>query len=74
MTLLAASNSNRAGAVPGFTMKYGVTILVWFEGHETRASAMTREKAMKKWNRAWKVEPIKKTSSGWNDLFSEIPF
>jgi putative endonuclease len=42
---------HRAGVVPGFTMKYGVTILVWFEVHETRESVMAREQAMKKWNR-----------------------
>jgi putative endonuclease len=65
---------HRAGTVPGFTKKYGVTILVWFEMHETRESAMVREKAMKKWNRSWKVELIEKTNAAWNELATEIPF
>jgi len=60
-------------ADPGFTKKYGVTILVWFEVHETRESALARERAMKKWNRAWKIELIEKENSGWNDLSSKIP-
>ena len=43
---------HRGEAIPGFTRKYGVTTLVWFEVHETRESAKVRERAMKKWNRA----------------------
>jgi putative endonuclease len=65
---------HRAGAVPGFTKKYGITILVWFEVHETRESALQRERAMKKWKREWKVALLEKTNSGWNDLSSQIPF
>jgi len=65
---------HRGGSVPGFTEKYGVGVLVWFEVHETRDSAKERERAMKKWNRAWKIALIEKTNSGWNDLSSEIPF
>jgi putative endonuclease len=65
---------HRAGAVPSFTKRYGVLTLVWFEVHETRESALLRERAMKKWNRAWKIELIEKTNSGWNDLSGSIPF
>ena len=65
---------HRSGAVPGFTRKHGIATLVWFEVHETRESAKVRERAMKKWNRAWKAALIEKTNSGWNDLSSEIPF
>ena len=49
---------HRIGAVPGFTKKYGVKMLVWFEQHETRESALQRERHLKKWNRAWKIEMI----------------
>jgi len=65
---------HRSGAVPGFTRKYAVNILVWFEAHETRDSALAREPAMKKWNRAWKITLIEKDNSGWNDLSSKVPF
>jgi putative endonuclease len=64
---------HRAKAVPGFTRRYGVTILVWFEAHETRESALQRERAMKKWNRAWKIALIERANLGWRDLSSEIP-
>jgi len=64
---------HRSGAVPGFTRSYGVTILVWFEIHETRESALRRERAMKEWKRAWKIALIEKANSGWNDLSSQIP-
>ena len=59
-------------AVPGFTKKYGVHFLVWFEIHESRETAFARERAIKKWNRAWKIELIEKSNSGWNDLTSSL--
>ena len=65
---------HQEGVLPGFTKKYGVRILVWFEVHETRESAFARERAIKKWNRSWKIELIEKTNSGWNDLTSQVPF
>ena len=65
---------HQQGLLPGFTKKYGVKTLVWFEAHETRESAFARERAIKKWNRRWKIELIEQTNSGWNDLTSQIPF
>jgi putative endonuclease len=65
---------HRAGAVRGFTAAHGVAILVWFESYETREAALIRERAMKKWNRAWKIALIEKANSGWNDLSDTIPF
>ena len=65
---------HQQGLLPGFTKKYGVKVLVWFEEHETRESAFARERAIKKWHRRWKIELIEKTNSGWNDLTSQIPF
>ena len=46
--------------------------LVWYEVHATMESAITREKALKKWNRAWKLELIEKSNPAWKDLYSEI--
>ena len=58
--------------VEGFTKRYGVHTLVWFEIHETMASAIAREKAIKEWKRAWKVELIEKNNPTWRDLYDEI--
>ena len=56
----------------GFTKRYGVHDLVWYEVHDTMESAITREKALKKWNRAWKLELIEKSNPTWKDLYTEI--
>jgi putative endonuclease len=48
----------------GFTAKYGVKTLVWYETHETRESAFVRERQIKKWKRAWKIELIEAQQSG----------
>lgn len=58
--------------VEGFTKRYGVHALVWFEFHETMATAIAREKAIKEWKRAWKVELIEKNNRTWRDLYDEI--
>lgn len=52
----------------GFTAKYGVDKLVWYELHDTRESAFARERAMKKWNRQWKIDLIEKENPYWEDL------
>jgi putative endonuclease len=59
-------------AVEGFTEKYGVHKLVHFELHDTMASAIQREKQLKKWNRAWKIELIEKSNPEWRDLWQDI--
>ena len=58
--------------VEGFTRKYGVHQLVYYELDEDMMSAITREKQMKKWNRAWKLELIERQNPGWRDLWEEI--
>lgn len=58
--------------VPGFTRKYCVHDLVWFEQHETMASAITREKAIKEWRRAWKLELIETSNPDWQDLYQHL--
>ena len=63
---------HRNGLVGGFTKEYGVKMLVWYEIHETRASSLTRERQIKKWNRSWKLEMIETDNPAWRDLWSEI--
>jgi putative endonuclease len=58
--------------IEGFTKKYRVHDLVWFEQHETMESAILREKAIKEWKRAWKVELIEVSNSSWRDLYPEL--
>ena len=56
----------------GFTRKYAVHDLVYFELHENMLSAIQREKQIKKWRRNWKVEMIEKQNPNWTDLWSQI--
>ena len=56
----------------GFTKKYGVHLLVYYEIHDDMVSAITREKQLKKWNRAWKLELIEQGNQNWRDLWQEI--
>ncbi len=58
--------------VDGFTKKYSVHNLVWFEVHETMQSAIEREKAIKEWRRAWKIELIESVNPQWRDLYEDI--
>ena len=58
--------------VAGFTKRYGVHTLVWYEGHETMESAIGRERAIKEWKRAWKLELIEQGNSAWRDLYGEL--
>jgi putative endonuclease len=55
--------------VPGFTSRYGVDRLVWFETHEDREAAIRREKQIKEWRRAWKRELIEADNPRWIDLY-----
>ncbi len=59
-------------ATDGFTRKYKVNQLVYYEHHEEIADAIAREKAMKKWYRSWKIELIESVNPEWKDLSSEI--
>ncbi len=58
--------------VNGFTKKYNVHSLVWYEIHESVESAMIREKRIKKWKRPWKLELIEQNNPGWTDLYESI--
>ena len=63
---------HKCDSVDGFTKRYGVHQLVYLELHEDMLSAIAREKQLKKWNRAWKLELIEAQNPGWKDLWSEI--
>lgn len=58
--------------MPGFTEQHDVHHLVWFEQHESMESAIAREKQLKKWKRAWKIELIEASNPYWNDLWDSI--
>ena len=58
--------------VEGFTKMYRVHSLVYFEMHENMTAAIMREKQLKKWNRAWKLQLIEWHNPGWTDLWQEI--
>lgn len=56
----------------GFTKKYGVHLLVYFERHEEMGSAISREKQIKKWNRSWKLRLIEDHNPDWDDLYESL--
>jgi putative endonuclease len=66
--LLKRAWEHREGLVDGFTKQYGVKTLVWFEMHDNAESAITREKRLKEWRRAWKIDLIEKANPWWRDL------
>jgi len=72
--LLQRIHQHREALIPGFTREYGVKRLMWFEQHATMESAIQREKRVKKWNRAWKLELIEKDNPDWRDLAEDFGF
>jgi len=65
---------HREGIVRGFTRRYGIKRLVWFERHETMDSAILREKRIKRWPRAWKYDLIHELNPTWRDLAEDFGF
>ena len=63
---------HREGLVPGFTKRYGVKMLIYYERHDTAAAAIQREKNIKHWPREWKIDLILSINPDWNDLYEEI--
>jgi putative endonuclease len=63
---------HKSGAVDGFTKRYGVHVLVWYEVHETMESAIAREKAIKEWKRDWKLKLVEHGNPNWRDLYSDV--
>ena len=70
--LLDRLSQHRDGTYGGFTSRYGVKTLVWYELHESREEAFRRERQLKTWNRLRKIELIEKRNIGWRDLASEL--
>ena len=60
---------HKNNVVEGFTKRYGVHRLVWYELHETLKSAIQREKQIKEWKRKWKLELIEGVNPNWQDLY-----
>ena len=58
--------------VEGFTKRYDIHHLVWYELHESMESAIEREKRLKEWKRRWKPELIESTNPSWQDLYDTI--
>jgi putative endonuclease len=63
---------HREGVVEGFTKDYGVTMLVYFEQHDSLQSALERERRIKRWARSWKIDLIRSRNPDWRDLFDEL--
>ena len=63
---------HKSHVVDGFTKEYRVDLLVWYEVHETMESAIQREKAIKEWQRAWKLKLIEQMNPDWNDLYDSV--
>ncbi|MDF1527119.1 MAG: GIY-YIG nuclease family protein [bacterium] len=63
---------HRNGVVSGFTKKYGVDRLVWFELYPDMPGAIRKEKLLKRWRRAWKVQLIEKQNPDWVDLYDTL--
>jgi putative endonuclease len=63
---------HRTKATGGFTARYDVNKLVWFEVYDDVITAITREKELKKWRRDWKIRLIEETNPNWDDLYPGI--
>ncbi|ABQ68789.1 endonuclease [Rhizorhabdus wittichii DC-6] len=61
-------HQHRESLIKGFTSRYGVSRLVHYEGFDDMITAITREKQLKKWNRAWKIELVEAQNPYWDDL------
>jgi putative endonuclease len=65
-------HEHREGLCEGFTRRYSLTRLVWFEPHDDIAVAIQRERTMKHWKRAWKVKLILEMNPDWLDLYERL--
>lgn len=63
---------HKQGMADGFTKKYNVKDLVYYEAHNDAASAIQREKRIKEWKRRWKLELIESFNPEWRDLYEDI--
>ena len=63
---------HKSNLVEGFTKRYSVHHLVWYELHESMNSSIEREKKLKEWKRVWKIRLIEENNPNWNDLYDSI--
>ncbi|MFN7183367.1 MAG: GIY-YIG nuclease family protein [Thermomonas haemolytica] len=70
--LIARIWQHREHAVDGFTKRYGIDILVWYELHDSMEAAIQREKRLKRWNREWKLRLVEEANPEWWDLWPAI--
>ncbi len=71
-SLLRRIYQHKEKMVEGFSAKYDLSKLVYFEKFENIRNAVTREKQMKKWNRIWKIELIETSNPDWKDLYDSL--
>ena len=70
--LLRRAREHRDGLVPGFTRRYGVKRLVYYETYQDIGDAIHREKVLKEWRRDWKIALIEQSNPGWVDLYEGL--
>lgn len=70
--LLGRMHQHKVGLKDGFTKKYGITMLVYYEEYDKAEDAIVREKRLKKWNRQWKIELIEQRNPEWRDLYEDF--
>jgi putative endonuclease len=70
--LVARVSQHRQDVVDGFTRKYGLHLLVFYEPHATMENAILREKQIKDWKRAWKIALIETSNPEWRDMFDSL--
>jgi putative endonuclease len=70
--LLHRLEQHRSKSVPGFTLSYGAFLLAYYEQYESLIESRARERTLKRWRRAWKLELIEKMNPEWRDLAGEL--
>jgi putative endonuclease len=65
-------SEHKQDLTPGFTERYGVKTLVWWEAHDDIEQAIVREKRIKRWRRPWKLALIEAVNPQWRDLYSDL--
>jgi putative endonuclease len=72
--LIKRLHEHRTGVVPGFSRKYNIKQLMWYEPHGTMEEAIVREKRIKEWKRQWKIQLIEERNPHWSDLAITLGF
>jgi putative endonuclease len=70
--LVKRTYQHKTKPIEGHAEKYGISMLVYYEIHQTALAAISREKQLKRWNRQWKIKLIEKMNPYWNDLYEKI--